>query len=52
MTDAEREVVRCARGVVHTAHPMIRDEGVIVPEWWDALVAALAELPEPLPLET
>jgi hypothetical protein len=45
--DPRTEIVRCARGVVRTAHPMIRDEGVIVPEWWDALVVALSDLPEP-----
>lgn len=44
---ARDEVIRCARGLVRTAHPTIRDEGVVVPEWWDALLAAIEALANP-----
>lgn len=43
-SDAIAEVVRCAKGLVLTALPSIADEGVVVPEWWQALSSALVQL--------
>jgi hypothetical protein len=36
------EIVRCARGLVRTAHPDVGRREV-VPQWWTALVAALSQ---------
>ena len=41
---ARAEVIRCAKGLVLTALPTTADEGVVVPEWWNALTNALVQL--------